>query len=88
MGGDSATALRWAETRRAHSALTTNAAIFFALQGIATGLHISETGHIAAADNWRCDALSGGVSWEAFVISAPEWAHIAYMGWEVTVPRP
>jgi hypothetical protein len=76
LGGDSVSALRWAETRRAHSVLATNASVAFALQAIALGLHIADTGHILAENNWRCDALSRDVPWTEFVLRAPEWSDI------------
>ena len=84
MGGDSVTALRWVETRRAHSAIATNAAIVFALQGIASGLHIADTGHILAENNWRCDTLSRDVPWSQFTEAAPEWKGIHPTTLEVT----
>ena len=58
--GDSATALRWAETWKFRAGRSTNAAIAYVAIGLEHHLRFDETVFVTSADNHLCDRLSRG----------------------------
>ena len=58
--GDSATALRWAETWKFKAGRSTNAAVAYVAIGLEHQLRFDETVFVTSADNHLCDSLSRG----------------------------
>jgi hypothetical protein len=58
--GDSATALRWAETWKFKAGRSTNAAVAYVAIGLQHHLRFDETVFVRGADNHLCDGLSRG----------------------------
>jgi hypothetical protein len=61
--GDSMTALKWAETQRAHSLKARTAGVALALLAIIHRVGVKRVTHIPAETNWLCDGLSRGRAW-------------------------